>query len=283
MIRLAISNIAWEPPENDAVATVLRTAGLCAVELAPTKWKEAPLTASLTDIACYRKEWEWRELHVVAMQALLFGRPELQLFGEESSRTAMLDYLKRIVELGAGLGAKAFVLGSPKNRARGNTSPADAMKIAEGFFTALGEHAQQHSATICVEANPPAYDCDFITSTAEAVELCRRVSHPAVRVNVDLGGITMNGEDPARAIHTAAEFIGHFHASEPNLQPLGAQSDHRAAAAALVEIGYDKCISIEMRAVGEGKNVVAVEAAVKCAKDAYAPVLSDRRSGEKNS
>ena len=31
-----------------------------------------------------------------------------------------------------------------------------------------------------------------------------------------------------------------------------------------------------MRAVGEGKNVSAVEAAVKFAKEAYAPVLASR-------
>lgn len=273
MTRLAISNIAWEPAEDDAVGTVLRTAGVGGVEIAPTKWKENPVRASLADIADYRKAWEARSMSIVSMQALLFGRPELQLFGEASSRTAMLDYLKRIIELGAGLGAKAFVFGSPKNRTRGEMPLKDANAIADPFFTALGEHAQQHGATLCIEANPPAYGCDYITTTAEAVELCRRVSNPAVRVNVDLGGITMNGDDPARAIHEAAEFIGHFHASEPNLQPLGAQSDHAAAARALAEIKYDKCISIEMRAVGEGKNVSAVDSAVRFAKDAYGSVL----------
>src|SRR5581483_3256291 len=106
--RLAISNIAWEPAEDDAIGTVLRTAGVGGVEIAPTKWKENPVRASLADIAEYRKAWEQRGLRIVSMQALLFGRPELQLFGEESSRAAMLDYLQRLVKLGAGLGAKAF-------------------------------------------------------------------------------------------------------------------------------------------------------------------------------
>lgn len=276
MSRFAVSNIAWDPAEDDAVATVLRTAGVHGVEIAPTKWREDPVRASLADIAAYKKTWEQRDLHITSMQALLFGRPELQLFGEESSRAAMLDYLERIVELGAALGAKAFVFGSPRNRARGAVAMDDAMKIAERFFVALGEHAQARGATICVEANPPAYGCDFITTTAEAVELCRRVASPAVRVNVDLGGITINGEDPARAIHEAAEVIGHFHASEPDLQPLGARSDHAAAARALADIGYDRCISIEMRAVGGGKNVSAVDAAVRFATEVYGGAVGVR-------
>ena len=273
MTRLAISNIAWEPVEDDAVGTVLRTAGVAGVEIAPTKWKENPVRASLAEIAGYRRHWEERGMKIVSMQALLFGRPDLQLFGEESSRAAMLDHLRRVVELGAGLGAKAFVFGSPKNRTRGEMPIADANAIADPFFVALGQHAQQHGATICVEANPPAYGCDFVTTTADAVELCRRVSNPAVRVNVDLGGITMGGEDPSRAIHEAAGFIGHFHASEPNLQPLGTQSDHAAAARALTDIKYDKCISIEMRAVGEGKNVTAVDAAVRLVKEVYGKLV----------
>ncbi len=276
MTRLAISNIAWEPAEDASVSTVLGAAGVSGVEIAPTKWKENPIRASLADIAAYRKSWEHRGLEIIAMQALLFGRPDLQLFGEESSRAALLEYLKGIVHLGAGLGAKTFVFGSPKNRARGDMSTTDAMKVAEAFFTALGEHAQQHGAVICIEANPAAYGCDFITTTADAVELCRRVSNPAIRVNLDMGGVTMSGDDPARAIRDAAEFIGHFHASEPNLQPLGAESDHAAAARALSEIRYDRWISIEMRAIGEGKNVSAVAAAVGFANAVYAPVLAGR-------
>ena len=43
--RLAVSNIAWEPHEDDAVAEVLRREGVTGVEIAPTKWRPTPYDA----------------------------------------------------------------------------------------------------------------------------------------------------------------------------------------------------------------------------------------------
>jgi hypothetical protein len=51
MQRLAISNIAWDPSEDDAVAAVLHRHGVTGVEIAPTKWRDRPLDAPPEDIA----------------------------------------------------------------------------------------------------------------------------------------------------------------------------------------------------------------------------------------
>lgn len=275
-VNLAVSNIAWEPSQDDAVADLLRRAGVGGVEIAPTKWRQRPLEASSADIAAYRRRWEDRGLPIVSLQALFFGRPDLHLFGDARSRAEMLAYLRGIMRLGAGLGARAFVFGSPKNRLRGSVSLPEALDIATRFFRAAAGYASEHGAALCIEANPPAYGCDFITTTAEAVELCRLVDHPAVRVNADLGGMTMSNENVRASLQTAKSFIGHFHASEPNLTPLGASADHDAAASALDAIGYSGWVSIEMRAstnqAGD-ENIAAVENAVRLALGAYGRVV----------
>jgi D-psicose/D-tagatose/L-ribulose 3-epimerase len=274
-VNLAISNIAWEPSQDDVVADVLRRAGVGGVEIAPTKWRQRPLEASSADIAAYRRRWEDRGLPIVSLQALFFGRPDLHLFGDARSRAEMLAYLRGIMQLGAGLGARAFVFGSPKNRLRGSLSLPQALDIAARFFRVAGGYASEHGAALCIEANPPAYGCDFMTTTAEAVELCRRVDHPAVRVNADLGGITMSNENVRASLETAKAFIGHFHASEPNLAPLGTSADHDAAGSALEAIGYTGWVSVEMRAPSQAadENIVAVESAVRLALGAYGRVV----------
>ena len=275
-VRLAVSNIAWEPSQDDAIADVLRRAGVGGVEIAPTKWRERPLEASSGDIAAYRRAWADRGLPIVSIQSLLFGRPDLQLFGNEHSRTAMLDYLRRIIELSAALGARTLVFGSPKNRIRASLPMANALDVAREFFRSVGAHAREHGVIVCVEANPPAYGCDFITTTADAVDLCRAVDDAGIRINADLGGMTMSNENLSDALRAAAPFLGHFHASEPNLAPLGAAADHAAAAAALEAIKYAGWVSIEMRAAGnanDGDNVVAVERAVHGAATAYDRVI----------
>ena len=267
--RLAISNIAWQPDEDDAVAEVLRREGITGVELAPTKWRERPLDASTDDVVAYRRTWEDRGLHVVSLQSLLFGRPDLQLFSDDAARVALADYLRRVIDFGALLGACALVFGSPKNRLRGSMTLKDATDIAAPFFHTLGTHASARGVAFCIEANPPEYGCDFVTTTAEAAELCAVVDHPGIRINADLGGMTLAGEDPLAAIQSTKAFVAHVHASEPHLAELGLVADHALAASALDAIEYDGWVSIEMRAGADGDNVGAVERAVRRAKREY--------------
>lgn len=271
-MKLAVSNIAWEPTQDAAVADLLRREGVAGVEIAPTKWRERPFDSSSGEVASYRRMWEDRGLPIVAVQSLLFGRPDLQLFGDETTRAAMLDYLRRVIEMSAALGAHALVFGSPRNRQRAPLSAAQAQDIAIPFFRAIGDHARGHGVAFCIEANPPAYGCDFITTTADAVAFCRAVDDAAIQLNGDLGGMTVADEDVQVTLRSAAPFLAHFHASEPNLAELGAAADHEAAAAALEVVGYAGWVSIEMRAgsdAGGPENIAAVERAVRRAKGAY--------------
>jgi len=289
-LRLAVSNIAWDPSEDDAIAAVLRREGVTGVEIAPTKWREKPLDATAAEIDRYRKYWLERGLRIVSLQALLFGRPDLELFG--ATRPRLAEYLRRVIELGAGLGAHALVFGSPKNRLRGSLALADAMSSAAEFFRDLGEFAEQHGVVMGLEANPPEYGCDFITRTAEAVALCRAIGIAGIGVNGDLGGMSMSGDEPRSTIESARGCITHFHASEPNLAELSDKSNHAAAAAGLVAIGYGGWVSVEMREAGRGKreagnaeesldtqtarsaNVQAVERAVRLANQVYRSAIS---------
>jgi sugar phosphate isomerase/epimerase len=270
-IRIAVSNIAWEPSEDDVIADLLRREGVLGVEIAPTKWREKPLEATAAEIASYRRAWAERGLEISSLQALLFGRPDLQLFGP--SRRDLSDYLRRVIELGSALGARALVFGSPKNRLRGSLSPADAMASATEFFSDIADYATGHGVVIAIEANPPEYGGDFVTRTSEAAELCRAIASPGVGVNGDLGGITMSGDNPISTLESARDCLVHFHASEPNLIELGASADHGAAAAGLKAAGYRGWIAIEMRAA-RSANVLAVERAVRLVKSVYGDALN---------
>jgi len=117
--RLAVSNLAWEPDQDDKIAKLLRSEHVTGIEIAPTKWRPRPLEATAADVAAYRRAWDDRGLTIVSLQSLLFGRPDLQLFGDDTVRRAMLDYLRGMVDLAVALGAGVLVFGSPKNRLRG--------------------------------------------------------------------------------------------------------------------------------------------------------------------
>jgi sugar phosphate isomerase/epimerase len=264
-MKLAVSNIAWDSSEDEAVAAVLRRHGARGVEIAPTKWRPDPLKATAAEVAAYRRQWADRGLDIAAMQSLLFGRIDLQLFGDESSRTALAAHLARMLELAGGLGAGAVVFGSPRNRTRGDMAVAEAMRVAAEFFAALGPTAESHRVAMCIEPVPARYGCDFVRTPAEALALCRAVDHPWVRVNADLGAMTLAGDDPQAVLRDARGHIGHFHASEPDFVELGDIPAHQHAAAGLRDVEYDGWVSIEMRASPGGDRVESVDRALAVA------------------
>jgi D-psicose/D-tagatose/L-ribulose 3-epimerase len=250
---------------------VLRAAGFTGVEIAPTKRWESPVEASKREIADYKAAWAKRGLSVVALQALLFGRPDLQLFGNLTVRRALRDYMLELIEMASGLGAHALVFGSPKNRKRGAMKLEEATEIAAEFFREIGAVAAPRGCVVCIEPNPPSYDCDFINTTAEAVALVELIASRGVKVQGDLGAMLTNGEDPADAVQSAAGWIGHFHVSEPELAEISSVTANEAAATALGAAKYTGWVSIEMRAASSGSRIDAVQRAAQMVRQLYAP------------
>jgi D-psicose/D-tagatose/L-ribulose 3-epimerase len=271
-VKVAISNIAWEPRDDEAVAEVLRRYGVDAIDIAPGKYFPDPPNATASDIVRVRRDWEARGVRIHGMQALLFGTTGLNLFGEASVRAAMLDHLDAICRIGAGLGAGPLVFGSPKNRDRRGLDDAQAERVAVDFFRVLGDRAARHGVSICLEPNPERYGSNFMTTTAAAATIVERVDHPAIRLQLDAGALTINAEPVDPTIRTVAALIGHVHASEPDLVTLGdGGTDHGAVASALRASLPGATVTIEMVASAREPHIQAVERAVALAVAHYAP------------
>lgn len=269
-MQLAISNIAWQPHEEEAVANLMQAYRFEGVEIAPTKTWANPLQAGESEITSFRNLWEKRGIQIVAMQALLFGRPELTLFGEETSRRETLEYLQGMIRLASKLGVKVLVFGSPKNRKTGALSQDEIDRIAIPLFRALGEHAAKHDVTFCIEPNPAQYDCDFVTTSLEGLALVKQIDHEGFGLHLDAGGMTLSQEPIDSVLAECLPAVRHFHASEPMLAPLGDGSvDHPRFASALKQGGYANWVSIEMRPPGDGAPLASIEAALAAVKRHY--------------
>ncbi|HTU23722.1 MAG TPA: sugar phosphate isomerase/epimerase family protein [Gemmataceae bacterium] len=271
-MRLAISNIAWPAGADEAVAPLLHAHGVEGVELALTKVWPEPLEASASEVRAYRESWEKRGLRIVALQALLFGKPHLTLFGAEALRRQMLEYLAGIIERAGWLGACALVFGSPKNRQRAERTPSEAWDIAVPFFRELGRIARRHGVWFCIEPNPSAYGCDFVTTVAEGIELVDAVGEEGFGLHLDTGGMALVGDLPKTCIAAAGERFRHFHISEPFLAEVGAGTvPHSESAEALLARGYQNWVSIEMREENDVAGCcAAIDRALGFARTTYA-------------
>ncbi|MDD5461726.1 MAG: sugar phosphate isomerase/epimerase [Methylococcales bacterium] len=258
-MRLSVSNIAWDVVEDEAIAGLLNRFGIDAIDIAPGKYFPDPIKATDEDIARIKNWWADRGIEITGMQALLFGTTGLNMFGLPESQSAMLQRLTAVCRISAGLGARRLVFGSVKNRDRTGLSNQEAIKIAVPFFQRLGDIAQSYRVLICLEPVSPCYGANFMITNAETAEIVQKVAHPSIRMQLDTGVLTINGEDSAAILQKYAHFIEHVHASEPQLLPLGeGGTDHAKVAEALKRHLPDHVVCVEMMATTDERHEVSI-------------------------
>lgn len=269
-MRLAISNIAWDVAEDLAVARLLGKFGVDAIDVAPGKYFPDPANAKDDCIASVRRWWADHGIEITGMQALLFGTAGLNIFGDSNIQEAMLRHLRAVCRIGSGLGATRLVFGSPKNRDRSGLSDAQALEQAVDFFRRVGDAAQSYGVFVCLEPNPTRYGANFMTSSEATDHVVSAVDHSAIRMQFDTGALTICGESPEAVMERSARLIGHVHASEPDLAPLGdGGTDHQLMHTALVRHLPHHLVSIEMAATKDEPHLDSIKRALSCAVDCY--------------
>lgn len=257
-MKLAFSNIAWPPQTEAQVLHAFRAAGLSGIEVAPTRLWPDWNGASPEAAANYAQALAAEGFSIPAMQAILFGKPALTLFGSDSDRQHLLEHLVYVADLAVAFGAKSLVFGAPKNRQLGDLTPAAAFAIAREFFTNIARLYESRGVCLCLEANPTQYACTFVTNSSEAAELVRSVHSPGFGLHLDAACLFLAGEDAGAAIQNNIDILRHFHVSEPYLNSLAApQVDHAHLAAILRGASYDGWISLEMRETDNAVHDVA--------------------------
>ena len=265
-MRLAISNIAWDVVEDEAIAQLLCRNGIDAVDVAPGKYFPDLFSASDEKIKSVKGWWAERGIEITGMQALLFGSSGLNMFGSTSVRNAMLMQLAAVCRVGGGLGATRVVFGSPKNRDRTQLTDQETIAVAVPFFRSFGDIAADHGVFICLEPNPSRYGANFMLTSAETARVVELVAHPSIKMQLDTGALTINQEKVDNVLDRYAQLIGHIHASEPDLLPLGdGGTDHSRMRAALAQHLPGHVVSIEMVATKEEAHIVSIERALKFA------------------
>jgi sugar phosphate isomerase/epimerase len=273
-MRLAVSNIAWRVEEAEAALDRLEALDVPGLEIAPGlafAGEADPVRPDTAAVALWGSRLERRGLALVSMQSLLFARARASLFGDEAGRQVFVGGMEAAIQLAGRLGCPNLVLGSPAARRIPDTLDAQhAMSIALDMIGQLGDRCEAIGASLSVEPNPVAYGANFLNTFAETVAFVRRLGHPAVKINLDLGALTMNGETAAvlRHLPEHIETIGHVHISEPELAFAPADALRLTNTfSALRRAGYGGWVSIEMRST-DGENLERLTTSVLRAQTA---------------
>lgn len=252
-MKLSISNIGWEPKDNEQVYKLMQKYGFSGIEIAPTVWipehpYEEEQVRQAKDIVAELKGRYGFE--VCSMQSILYGRQE-KLFGTEYDRQKLYAYTVKAIDYASAIGCRNLVFGCPRNRSipedwNGNENIICAIEL--DFFRKLGDYAQTKGTVLAMEANPPIYNTNYINTTQQALDLVGKMDSGGFLLNLDMGTMIENGE-PAEVLEGYVDLISHVHISEPGLKAVEQRRLHRKLAGLLADEGYKGYISIEV-----GKN-----------------------------
>jgi sugar phosphate isomerase/epimerase len=269
-MKVGISNLAWEVVEDPQVAKLLQKYNVSAIDVVPTKYFPNLEKASTDDLKQVKKWWGDRGIEITGMQSLLYGTNNLNMFAAPDVQASMLKHLSSICRVGEGLGATRLVFGSPKCRDRKGLSDVETQERAIHFFSQLGKIADNHNVLICLEPNPTAYACNFMTDSIATANIVRQTALKSIRMQWDSGAIAMNAEDPFLSAGSFYSLIGHIHASEPHLVTLGEGGvQHDKMAQALQKFLPDHLVTIEMLAAKNEPHELAIEKALSIALRHY--------------
>jgi len=248
-MKLSISNIAWLPEHDEEMYSFLREEKFAGLEIAPTRiFPDNPyehIEEAKLFSARLLKEYG---LSISSMQSIWFGRKE-NIFGTSDERKILTEYTKQAIDFAAAIECKNLVFGCPKNRNIPNGT-SDTESVAIEFFAELANYAEKHGAIIAIEPNPTIYGTNFINTTPQAFELCKKLNINGFKVNLDIGTMIENKENIG-VIRENITLINHIHISEPNLSPLEKRGLHTELYEVLRENNYGNFVSIEMKNSGD--------------------------------
>lgn len=269
-MRLAISNLAWDVDEDLDVVMLLQKFGINAIDIVPGKYFPDPVNVKNSDIKYVKQWWADQGIEIAGMQSLLFNTSGLNIFGNSESRNEVLEYLKAVFRVGAGLGVTKLVFGSPKNRDRSGLNNEDTLKQAVSFFRQIGHIAQDYGVIFCLEPNPTRYGANFMTTSEDTAQIVQAVDHESIKMQFDSGSISINKESAEAVLMSYANIIGHIHLSEPDLLPLGdGGADHQVIYQALQKYLPRHLASIEMFATKYEPHLQSIERALTNAVALY--------------
>ena len=263
LTRTAVSCIAWDAHDDIGALECLSLQGIRYVEIAPAKYfdwgdlQRAYLSGSMGEmVAELKAQLKLSSLTVSSIQAVLYKKPHLLVFGDDGVRAELSAHMHMIVDFATALKDDAsrreepipIVFGSPRNRHRPeHVSAEEADNLFLDLFVPIATYAHERGCVVCIEPNAPEYGCNFITTSAQAQVLIEKANHPGLRLHLDTGCMAMVGEDIGEAFARCADIVAHVHVSEPFLADfLRPVVDHAEVARALQAARYSKLLSLEL-------------------------------------
>jgi len=175
----------------------------------------------------------------------------------KGERDRAVEDIKRLLSAAADIGAVGLIavpiFGPPRIP---DLSPyKSAVELEKELLLKLlddiGAHAEKVGAVLLVEPLN-RYETHLLRRLEDAVDVCRRVGNPNVKIMADFFHMSIEEADIPASIRKAGEWIAHVHLADSNrLLPGFGHTDFKAGFAALKEVGFANYMALECGIPGD--------------------------------
>ncbi|MBN1123414.1 MAG: sugar phosphate isomerase/epimerase [Sedimentisphaerales bacterium] len=220
-------------------------------EITPDQRKEMVQVMSDNGLECVGLHW----LLAPPPQGLHFTTPDA------ATREKTTAYLNELIDFCGDLGGTVMIFGSPKQRNTVGPSTTEAKKYFAEGLAKVANHAKKRKIKILIEPLDHT-QTDVINTTAEAMEIAKKINHPAIQTMFDFHNTVDEKDDFVTLLKTYRQYIHHVHVMEMDGKHLGtgdAVNRYVDAFQYLKDIRYDKWVSLEVFDFTPGGRVIAEE------------------------
>lgn len=241
-MKYSLSNLSWGETPIHQMLPRIKQVGFHGIEIAPTAiWPEMK-SIDFLEFRKMRYLIEDNGLKVSALQSLLYGHSDYQLFSR-STWPEMKLHLEFVFSLAKTLGTDIVVFGSPKNRLKGDLSTELAHEMAAEFFASLVPSLERNNLVMTLEPNAPEYGADYLLNYCDVLELSSFIGSRHILPQIDTGCLWMVGEDPSLAFRSHKPH--HLHISNPNLGVIPGDSNFGELFKLIRDTDYEGWLVIE--------------------------------------
>jgi len=202
-------------------------------------------------------------IECVGLHWLLAPPPEGLHFTtpDEVVRKKTVAYLDELIDFCGDLGGTAMIFGSPKQRNTMGISIQEASANFADGLAAVADHAQARGVKILVEPLDKT-QTDVTNTLAEAVEVIKKVDHPAIQTMFDFHNTPDETEPFDVLIRKYYDYIHHIHVQEMDGRHLGtgdAVDTFVQGFQTLKDLGFNEWVSLEVFDFTPGGKIIAEE------------------------
>lgn len=248
-MNTGLSQLAFDKEESEEIYNLLYSNNFKYVEGVLTKI--APWDyLSQTSLNQFKSELNSKVLECYSLQSLFFNVPVVSM----CDVSGIINHFEKLVNYADVLRAKILVLGSPNLRKMESQWEE---KLLDVIYK-LDELLDNKNIKVVIEPNCKLYKGEYFFNCTEIVSFLRKYKFINIKTMIDTHNLTNENLDPIKEYTDNINYIDHVHISENQLLPIKDINFHKEFAKVLMETGYKKGITYEVKKTSNIKEAIEI-------------------------